>query len=250
MQEEDPGKPDADAHDGAQRLARQIARVRALREAHARGASMGPSIDALRRWQAERLARTYADLAASERYAPATAFFLSDLYGERDFAERDESVERLYPVIVRSLPDAALDSVALALELHALTTELDRALWTVLTGELGVKDRITEAQYAESYRRCDNRAERLRQIGLVRTIGEGLERVVAKPLVLRMLKLARRPARLAGFGELQDFLERGFAAFKHMGRAAEFLDLIETRETRILENLFAGREHPFEASAP
>ena len=56
----------------------------------------------------------------------------------------------------------------------------------------------------------------------------------------------RRPARLAGFGELQDFLERGFRAFRHMEDASEFLDTIERRETQILDRIYARHPHPFD----
>jgi hypothetical protein len=62
-----------------------------------------------------------------------------------------------------------------------------------------------------------------------------------------MLALAAKPARVAGFGELQEFLERGFDAFRHMGGAAEFLQTVETREKAILERLFAGHPRPFAA---
>src|SRR5512138_1846912 len=81
----------------------------------------------LRRWQAQRLARTYADLAADARYAPATKFFLSDLYGERDFSERDRAVKRAYPVIEKTLPRAALAPIERAMELHELSVQLDTA---------------------------------------------------------------------------------------------------------------------------
>lgn len=200
----------------------------------------------LRRWQAQRLARTYADLAADERYAPAAKFFLSDIYGERDFSERDRAVKRAYPVIEKTLPRAALAPIERAMELHDLSVQLDTALAGVLVGKLGVRERITEALYAQGYRLCDNRAQRLRQIDLTVAVGKDLDRVVAKPLVRRMLILARRPARMAGFGELQDFLERGFDAFRHMDGAAQFLNTIETREKLILERLFAGEPRPFD----
>ena len=201
----------------------------------------------LRRWQAQRLARTYADLSADPRYAPAAAFFLSDIYGERDFTERDRSVERAYPVIRRTLPKAALVPIERAMALHELSVQLDTALCGVLVGELDVKDRITEAAYAEAYRRSSTRAQRLRQIELLVAVGADLDKVVAKPLVRRMLVLARKPAKVAGFGELQTFLERGFDAFRHMGGAGEFLKAIETREKRILERLFAAQPKPFDA---
>jgi hypothetical protein len=200
----------------------------------------------LRRWQAQRLARTYADLAADKRYAPATAFFLSDIYGERDFAERDRAVERAYPVIRKTLPKASLVPLERAMELHDLSVKLDGRLCAALVDELGVRERITEAAYAEGYRRCDNRAQRLRQIELIVAVGTDLDKVVAKPLVGRMLALSRRPARAAGFGELQEFLQRGFEAFRRMGGAAEFLKTIDTRERAILERLFAGHPQPFD----
>jgi hypothetical protein len=196
----------------------------------------------VRRWQAQRLARTYADLAADKRYAPATAFFLSEIYGERDFTERDRSVERAYPLLRKTLPKAALAPMERAMELHEVSVKLD----TALASELDVKERITEAAYADAYRRSSSRAERLRQIDLVVAVGTDLDRVVAKPLLRRMLTLSRKPARAAGFGELQDFLERGFDAFRHMGGAAEFLKTIETREKAILERLFAGHQRPFD----
>jgi hypothetical protein len=200
----------------------------------------------LRRWQAQRLARTYADLAANPRYAPAAAFFLAEIYGDRDFTERDRAVERAYPVIEKTLPKAALAPIDRAMELHRLSAQLDTALAGVLAEKPGAKDRLTEAAYAEGYRRCGRRAERERQIELLVAVGKDLDRVVQKPLVRRMLILARRPARAAGLGELQDFLERGFDAFRHMRGAAEFLQTIETREKRILERLFAGHARPFD----
>ena len=50
----------------------------------------------------------------------------------------------------------------------------------------------------------------------------------------------------AGWHELQGFLERGYAAFKHMKGAEEFLNTIETRETGILDRIYAGDPDPFD----
>ncbi len=237
---------DTRPEDGAGLLKLQIERNRAYREAHAGDPSLGRALQVLRRWQAQRLARTYADLLASERYRPAAEFFLSDLYGEKDFTKRDQDVERVYPAMVKVLPDAALHTIALAVEVHVLSAELDRALCEVLTGEMGVKDRISESQYAEGFRRCDNFRQRQRQVRLIRLVGDDLAAVVAKPLVYQMLKLARKPAQAAGFAELHDFLERGFGAFRHMGEAEEFLETVGSRETRVLDRIYSGHPHPFE----
>ena len=55
------------------------------------------------------------------------------------------------------------------------------------------------------------------------------------------LKLMRAPALLAGLGELQAFLERGYAAFSAMrGGAGEFVTIVVARERAISEALLAG----------
>jgi hypothetical protein len=68
---------------------------------------------------------------------------------------------------------------------------------------------------------------------------------VKKPLLAQTLKLMRNPARLAGMGDLQDFLERGFAAFRDMKGADDFLDAGARRETAILNRLFSAAADPF-----
>jgi hypothetical protein len=60
-----------------------------------------------------------------------------------------------------------------------------------------------------------------------------------------MLRMMRSPARLAGLSGLQDFLERGYAAFRAMKGADEFLAAVDARETRILNALFSSSAKPF-----
>ncbi len=69
--------------------------------------------------------------------------------------------------------------------------------------------------------------------------------LVVKPWIFATLKLMRGPARLAGLQDLQTFLERGFAAFRHMDGAEHFLATIGGRETQILSRLFSGHPTPF-----
>lgn len=200
----------------------------------------------LAHWQAERLRHTYADLRADPRFAPATEFFLQDIYGPRDFSKRDQDGERVVGKMRRLLPDRAMAAIEGALHLNRLTRELDAAMVDMLFVQMGV-DEIDAARYAEAYRRCDNRSAREQQITLVDELGRELDVVVHKPLVQMALKLAHGPAHLAGFGELQDFLERGVAAFVHMKGAEAFLATIAARERAILARIFAGEDTPFDA---
>jgi hypothetical protein len=99
---------------------------------------------------------------------------------------------------------------------------------------------LSAATYGAAYRKADRRADRERQIDLIESLGQSLDRLVHKPFVGTTLSLMRKPAQLAGLGELQDFLQRGYQAFTKMGDAHEFLALVIGRERELLEALFAG----------
>lgn len=201
----------------------------------------------LRVWQAERLARTYADLRADPQSAPAVGFFLSDLYGPRDFTRRDEQLMRAWDVLRHTLPPSTLKILTLAIELEVLSEELDLAMAERLpSGE------ITAESYALAYRAGGRPEARRRQIELALEIGRRLARTVRIPLVGLALRGARTPARVAGFGLLQDFLERGFAAFRRMPSAAPLLEAIGDRESAFMSSMLgeaAGEARPTSAQA-
>jgi hypothetical protein len=188
------------------------------------------------------MGRTYADLALQPRYTDAIAFFQSDLYGASDFAQRDADLARVVPVMTRMLPGRVIATIAEAMELNALSHELDRALLQRLPRTDG---NFTVAEYSEAYRRPDDRPARERQIGLIGEIGAGLDDYVRRPLIHSALVMMRHPARLAGLSVLHDFLERGFVAFRKMRGATEFLATIDRRERDLMEAIFAGATAPF-----
>lgn len=226
-------------------LLEQIQRGKAQRLKQEAAAALSSKMPLLRKWQSDRLSATYADLLADKRYQPATAFFLSDLYGPNDFSRRDRDIERLFSTLVKLLPDYLIQIAANAAELNALSAELDFALLGVLVGELDVTEAITQEAYAEAYRRCKNYDLRRHQIALLKRLGEDLDAIVFKPLVYNTVRMLKVPALLAGFSALQNFLERGFNAFHHMQGADEFIDAIVTRETRILDGIYEAHPDPF-----
>jgi hypothetical protein len=193
-------------------------------------------------FQSARLRATYADVAAEPRYRDATSFFLDDLYGPKDFSGRDAAMLRIAPVMARTLPESALETAALAIELEALSEALDQRLAAALPA-----GPLDGESYARAYRESSQPAERERQIALIESVGHRLDALVRKPFVYRLLKLMRKPAHLAGLTDLQDFLERGFASFREMGGADAFLALIGEREREILNGLFSGKSLAFPA---
>ncbi len=204
------------------------------------GRAPPPRLAELKRWQAERLAGTYADLIAQPRYREATQFFLEDLYGPKDFSARDQEMLRIVPVMARVLPASAVETAALAVELEALTEALDHRLARALA-----PGALDEAAYGAAYRASSTREERERQVALIDAVGGRLDALVRKPFIAATLKVMRKPAQLAGLSDLQDFLERGFHAFRRMQGADAFLEVLRERELRIVARLLSGAPNPF-----
>jgi hypothetical protein len=144
----------------------------------------------------------------------------------------------------RLLPREALRALMLAIELEIISQELDAEVVRGLPA-----GPITVAGYAQGYRSAGRRPDRERQIELTGMIGGYLDHVVRKPIIRALVRLARGPAHAAGFGTLQEFLERGLDAFEAMHGAGEFLSTIRDREVRAMERVFAGTPDPFEFDA-
>lgn len=189
----------------------------------------------LRAWQATRLTRTYADVGRDGLAGDALRFFVSDLYGPQVLTPRDQDIVRAWPLLKRALPPRMLAILTLAMELDVISAELDLEMTErLLAGPL------TAAAYADAYRAVGRAEARQRQIGLVVEIGNALVRAVRSPLVGLALRAAHGPAHLTGLGALQDFLERGFAAFRKLPRPTELLETIERRETKLMQIILAG----------
>ena len=222
-------------------LVRQLSRARALHDERAASPRLAARLDRLASWQGRRLDATYADLARSARYAEAIAFFRSDLYGPGDFSRRDADLARVAPVMTFALPTNVIETIAAAMELSALSHELDRAL----LARLDPAAPLSVAAYCDASRALANRADRERQIARIVKVGRALDRYVRKPLLRSTLAAMRYPAQAAGLGALQSFLERGFDAFRTMRGAREFLAAIDERETGLMNAIFAGDPAPF-----
>jgi hypothetical protein len=223
--------------DIAGRIAAQLDRASALREAAKADPKAASARQHFRAWQSQRLARTHASLLADPRFAEAATFFLTDIYGANDPARLYDDVRRVLPTVVKVLPAAGLETVSDAIELDALSEDLDAAMIKALGKRV---NGLTAAIYGEAYRKVDRRQDRERQIDLILHLGQSLDRLAHRPFISTALRMMRKPAELAGFSELQNFLERGYAAFHKMGGADAFLDQVVTRERKLSEALFAG----------
>ncbi|TWI11643.1 FFLEELY motif protein [Aerolutibacter ruishenii] len=194
----------------------------------------------LRRWQAERLRRSFAHFLDDPKRRAAAEFFLSDVYGDHDFSQRDADIARVVPLMQKLLPESLLASVADTVELGLLTHAFDLRMADALEALAPRRRRLDDALYGEAYRACGLPRLRRHQIDLIARAGNDLGRGLKLPGVGMLLKLSRGPAKAAGLVELQGFLERGVEAFSRLGDPAGFITEIERNERALSRRLFAG----------
>ncbi len=222
----------------AQAIREAVAEVERLREESRLRPDIGAAVVRLKRFQARRFAGTYADLLASQAYAPAARFFLEELYSERDYGERDAQFARIAGAVERLFPRDVADTAATLARLHALTESLDHGMARIepLDGHDDV------VGYVRAWKAIGRREDRQRQLETVVFVGVEMTRLTRLPGLRMMLKMMRGPASAAGMGSLQRFLEAGFDTFaavaRQKGGAERFLETIRAREQRLVDLLF------------
>ncbi len=203
--------------------------------------ALGAAVREVKVLQARRFRGTYADLLADPAYAPAARFFLEELYGERDFAQRDDQFARIAGAIGTLFPAQVADTAGRLAALHALTESLDLQLAAGWRQEEGAPDPM---RYVLAWRHAGGRAERRDQLTGVVALGEELAALTRAPGLRLMLRMMRGPAAAAGLGALQSFLENGFDTFagmaKRRGAAERFLGQVQARESALMDRLFDG----------
>jgi hypothetical protein len=207
--------------------------VAAERQARRNDVPLGRRVLALKAYQQTRFARTHADMLAHPRYGAAARFFLEDLYGPHDFAERDAQFARVVPSITRLFPQEIVRTVDALGELHALSEQLDTQLASHLPNSPWGR-----VEYLRAWQAMGQHEARQHQLNLVLALGRRLDRFTRNRLLRQTLRMMRSPARAAGLAALQAFLERGFDTFAAMKGAEPFLDAVEQREHAAIQRYF------------
>ena len=224
----------------AQIIRQAVADVERLREESRALPDIGAAVTLLKRFQARRFAGTYEDLLASGTYGAAARFFLQELYGDRDFRDRDAQFARIAGAVEKLFPRDVADLAAGLARLHALTESLDHSLARAV--HLESADDVSG--YVRAWKAVGRREDRQRQLETVVAVGAEMTRLTRLPGLRMMLRMMRGPAAAAGLSSLQRFLEDGFDTFSAVtrvrGGAERFVETIREREQHLMELLFAA----------
>ena len=204
----------------------------ACRKARQESENILQSYIGVKAFQTRRFENDYSDLLTESEFASALQFFLEELYGPKDFSERDRQFERIAPAVSELFPPEVMRTVEDLVELHALSESLDLAMAREVSHPSGG---IDIEHYRVAWQKLDCAVERQRQLDLVLSLGTQLGALTRKRVLRRMLGMMRIPARMAGLGDLQAFLERGFDSFSGIRSSAALMSIIRMRESTFLQ---------------
>lgn len=240
--------------DAAHIIRDAIEQVSQLHREVAASSTLHAALTAVKQFQARRFAGTYADLLAMPEYGKAARFFLDELYGDKDYAQRDAQFARIAGPLQTFFPAKVVDTAVSLARLHVLTEVLDHEMAVAWEKDQGSESTDVDSirRYMHAWRTVGRAEERTQQLDAVLKVGEELEHFTRTRGLRLMLKMMHRPAMAAGLGSLQNFLESGFDTFAGMSgqgaHAKKFLEEIRQRESLWLDRLFAPDSDACEAA--
>lgn len=202
-------------------------------------------------WQTAYSLPFYAEFRRSPETEAAVDFVVSDLIGS-EISARDADLARVLPVMRRLLPANALHALAGAVELNARVLAINLEICRRLFANSDHASGISERDYCVSLRDATTLDECLELVGLTVTLGKSLKRLVRIRMMGITLRAMHRPAHAAGFGALQDFLEKAYSTFHDipdveyfLNRLSELMTQVFTRSFREpVANLESTQSHP------
>lgn len=191
---------------------------------------------ALQIFQSNRLRRDYSDLAAIPQYEPVGEFFFTEMYGPRDFSDRNAGARKIQHFL-HILPGVRLRDIEEVLDLLDLTVRLDDGLaQLMISRDTGVD--FDEATYEQIYREADNYDERFRQLELIRKSLYNVFHLSRSQLLGIGLHRSRLVARLAGIEAAHTFLVKGYDALHGVTDIDLFAHTVYDRELLRLNRIY------------
>lgn len=228
----------------ASKLSEELTRYRGLRQHDEAQVEFREKLYRLQKWQAERMKKTHEQLLDDEKYRDATLFFLEDIYGGIDLSDLANEAERAMNKALKILPEKVMATSAHALELNALSAELDELLALALFYEME-KEEFSMEDYTQAFRMSAAKELRDRQTLLARELAVGLDKYVRSRVIYATFKMVRRPAHKAGIGNLYNFMGKGFEVMRPMGSASLVVHAILEKEEEAIERIYQGEASPY-----
>ena len=224
-------------HDAADAFRRNIRRSNEIHEQYLSDPALMRDYERFTHWQLEYLLAHFPALRDAPGYREALNFVVADLAG-LSVSQRDRQLARAAPAVTGFLPLGALRTLADASRLNARTLEINVDICRNLRTDGELREPISEQDYFAASRQAASFEESIELLGLSMRLGRALVPTVNSRLIGLTLRAMHAPAHAAGFGDLQDFFENGYATFRDIPDVDHFLAEIEGTMTRIFERIY------------
>lgn len=183
-------------------------------------------------WQVAYSLPFYSEFQEKPETEAAIEFVISDLIGT-GVSARDADLTRVVPIMTRLLPGKALQALASAMELNARALAINLDICRLLFDKTSQTLSFSERDYCRAFRQATSLDECRELIELTIGLGHALKRLVRRPLLGMTLRAMHHPAHAAGFGAMQDFLEKGYSTFHAIEDTDYFLDRFAIRMAEV-----------------
>jgi hypothetical protein len=221
----------------AERLKHFTERSNAAHRRYLGDAELFSRYEAFVDWQIRYMSSFFDDLRISPDCDAAIDFFISDMTGI-GISQRDEDFARVVHVMVRMLPEKALVTLAEAMEVNARALEINIAICLELDRAPEDFAGLSEREYCRACRTCSTLPDAMELVEMMHDVGYSLDHLIRIPLMGATLRAMRWPARMAGFGSLQEFLETGYRRFHEIDEPGRFVDDLATRVGEVFERVY------------
>ncbi len=182
----------------------------------------------LQQFQSNRLNETYADLREDSQYAAISDFFFNRLYAPADFTFRDTSIKTLQQTLEGKIYRPIAAAMAKVVKLHELSDRLDDQMVEKMI-ENHIDAQLTMDQYRTIYCQidCD---ERVNQIKMAGDATRSFYHLSRKWMVAISLKTINVASHFLNIGDIMDFINEGYTAFRKIRDIDYFIDTLSSRE--------------------
>ena len=188
-------------------------------------------------WQKAYIRNEFTHILTDKNLNPAMEFMLNNLAGS-SIAERDKDLQRVLPLAIKTLPGHALEAIANAVHLSAITLEMDIAICRELLKSGAEMSDMSERAYWWASREATTLETRLVVIERGRIASEKLDDLMGVRFIGMTIKALKKPAELSGFGGLHTYLHTAYKALKQVPDIPAFLDDIDNTLRALFERVY------------
>lgn len=195
---------------------------------------------ALTRWKTHVTLQRYQALMVDRRNGSVINYLLKDVFSGIDLSELSNA-ESLLKVIGKLLPN--IDMLKSAIAFNTLTGEINQSITETLFETMAVTT-IDEKAYATACHQAQLLPAMEEQLNLFAEFSTHLNATLANKHIGRAIKLAKIPAKLAGFKNTHALIADGIQVASSVKDPQQVIATVIQHE-RIMLNRLAANEQPF-----